>query len=107
MEASGYDRGPMHVLYVHPNFPAQFGHIANYLVREKGWRCTFVSETPPGEVGGIEKVQYKLEGGATVKNHFCSRTFENGVWHCDAVYRAMKGRPDVRPDLIVGHSGFG
>lgn len=97
----------MHVLYVHPNFPAQFGHIANYLVRERGWRCTFVSETPPGSVGGIEKVQYKLGGGATVKTHFCSRTFENGVWHCDAVYQAMKGRPDVRPDLIVGHSGFG
>lgn len=97
----------MHVLYVHPNFPAQFGHIANYLVRERGWKCTFVSETPPGNVGGIDKVQYKLAGGATVKTHFCSRTFENGVWHCDAVYQAMKARPDVRPDLIVGHSGFG
>ena len=23
------------------------------------------------------------------------------------VYRAVKARPDLRPDLIVGHSGFG
>ena len=36
----------MHVLYVHQNFPAQFGHIADHLVKNKGWRCTFVSNTP-------------------------------------------------------------
>src|SRR5436190_9879769 len=97
----------MHILYVHQNFPAQFGHIAHHLVGNMKWRCTFVSETAAGSVGGIEKIQYKLAGGATKQNHFCSRTFENTVWHCDAVYRAMKARPDVRPDLIVGHSGFG
>lgn len=107
MPQGRYDSGPMHVLYVHPNFPAQFGHIANYLVRQRKWRCTFASETPGGNVGGIEKIQYKLAGGATASTHFCSRTFENTVWHCDAVYQALKARPDVRPDLIVGHSGFG
>jgi glycosyltransferase involved in cell wall biosynthesis len=97
----------MHVLYVHQNFPAQFGHIAHHLVQKLGWRCSFVSETPGGTVGGIEKIQYKILGGATRQNHFCSRTFENTIWHCDGVYRALKARPDVQPDLIVGHSGFG
>jgi glycosyltransferase involved in cell wall biosynthesis len=97
----------MHVLYVHQNFPAQFGHIARHLLRAKGWRCTFVSQTPGGVVDGVEKVQYKLAGGATRQNHYCSRTFENAVWHTDAVYQALKARPDLSPDLIVGHSGFG
>src|SRR5688500_10231024 len=97
----------MHVLYVHQNFPAQFGHIAQHLVERLNWQCTFVSQTPGGKVGGIEKVEYKLTGGATQANHFCSRTFENTVWHCDGVYQAMRHRPDIRPDLIVGHSGFG
>jgi glycosyltransferase involved in cell wall biosynthesis len=55
----------------------------------------------------IEKIQYRLLGGATRQNHLCTRTFENNVWHCDAVVRAMSARPDIRPDLIVGHSGFG
>src|SRR5262249_15411067 len=32
---------------------------------------------------------------------------ENTIWHAHAVYEALKARPDVRPDLIVGHSGFG
>ena len=97
----------MHVLYVHQNFPAQFGHIARHLVDKMGWQCSFVSQTPGGVVGGINKIEYKIGGGATKQNHFCSRTFENTVWHCDGVYRAMKARPDVKPDLIVGHSGFG
>jgi glycosyltransferase involved in cell wall biosynthesis len=98
----------MHILYVHQNFPAQFGHIARHLVQKLGWRCTFVSETPAGSVEGIEKIQYQIRGGATQSTHFCSRTFENAVWHTDAVFHALRARrADVRPDLIVGHSGFG
>ncbi len=97
----------MHVLYVHQNFPAQFGHIARHLVKTLNWRCTFVSNTPPGNVEGIEKIEYKLSGGATKHNHFCTRTFENTVWHCHGVYDALQKRPELKPDLIVGHSGFG
>jgi glycosyltransferase involved in cell wall biosynthesis len=97
----------MHVLYVHQNFPAQFGHIAHHLAGREGWRATFLSETPAGRDGAIEKIQYKRLGGATAQNHFCSRTFENTVWHCDAAFRALAERPDLKPDLIVGHSGFG
>jgi glycosyltransferase involved in cell wall biosynthesis len=101
----------MHILYVHQNFPAQFGHIARYLVQSRGWQCTFLSETPAGQVEGIEKIQYQLTGGATPQTHFCSRTFENAIWHTDAVFTALRRRkqrdPHWRPDLIVGHSGFG
>lgn len=97
----------MHVLFVHQNFPAQFGHIGAYLAKNHGFRCTFVSEKPPGISDGIERVQYKIKGGATAQNHYCSRTFENAIWHTHAVYEALKARPDIKPDLIVGHSGFG
>jgi glycosyltransferase involved in cell wall biosynthesis len=97
----------MNVLFVHQNFPAQFGHIASHLVKKEGWTCTFVSETPPGEVAGIRKLQYKPGGGARASTHYCSRTFENSVWHSHAVFEACKANPEVRPDLILGHSGFG
>ncbi len=97
----------MHILFVHQNFPAQFGHIAHYLAERHGFRCTFVSEKPAGRVGPIELVQYRIQGGATRQTHYCSRTFENAVWHTHAVYQALRARPDIRPDLIVGHSGFG
>ena len=101
----------MHILFVHQNFPAQFGHIAAQLVKRDGWRATFVSQTAPTQgtthTAGIERITYQLAGGATDKNHYCSRTFENAIWHTSAVYEALARRPDIRPDLIVGHSGFG
>jgi glycosyltransferase involved in cell wall biosynthesis len=97
----------MHVLFIHQNFPAQFGHIASYLAKNHGFRCTFCSEKPAGISDGIERIQYKVKSGATAKNHFCSRTFENAIWHTHAVFEAMKARPDIKPDLVVGHSGFG
>jgi glycosyltransferase involved in cell wall biosynthesis len=96
----------MHVLFVHQNFPAQFGHIAAYLARRKGYRCTFVTQQPPGPWNGVERIQYQLRGGATEKCHYCSRTFENAVWHSHGIYEALEARPDVKPDLIVAHSGF-
>jgi glycosyltransferase involved in cell wall biosynthesis len=98
----------MHVLFVHKNFPAQFGHIAAYLIKQKGYRCSFVSETPPGMVGGIQKIQYKPAGGASETTHYLTRTFENATAHAAGVYEALKPQVTrLRPDLIVGHSGFG
>lgn len=97
----------MHVLFVHQNYPAQFGHVAAYLARKHGFRCTFVSQRPPARSGLVERVQYRIRGGATKQNHYCSRSFENAVWHAEAVYRALRARPDIKPDLVVGHSGFG
>lgn len=98
----------MHVLFVHRNFPAQFGHIGARGVRERRWKATFVSEKPPGTVGGVDNIQYRPRGAATERTHYLSRTFENGIWHAAGVYEAMKPvSAAVRPDLIVGHSGWG
>jgi len=97
----------MHILYVHQNFPAQFGHIGTRLVERQGWKITFVTNAAGTDAGSIERVVYKVAGGATKRNHFCSCTFENTIWHCDGVYQALKPRTDLKPDLIVAHSGFG
>jgi glycosyltransferase involved in cell wall biosynthesis len=97
----------MHVLFVHPNFPAQFGQVAALLSGRPGWRCSFLSEKPAGRVGQIELIPFVRKGGATAQTHYCSRTFENAVWSAHAAFEALKARPDLEPDLIVGHSGFG
>jgi len=81
----------MHVLFVHKNFPAQFGHIAAYLAEREGYECTFVSERPPGEYRGVRRLQYKIRGGARKHTHYCSRSFENFTWHshsCTTEYGA-------------------
>jgi glycosyltransferase involved in cell wall biosynthesis len=95
----------MHVLFLHQNFPAQFGMVAGRLARE-GNRVTYVTNSPGGNVEGIERIVYEPRGGATLRTHYSSRTFENLVWHSHGVFDALKARPDIVPDLIVGHSGF-
>ena len=55
----------MRILFIHQNYPAQFGHIARYLVQRKGFRCTFLSQHAPGVDGGVERIQYLIQGGAT------------------------------------------
>src|SRR5712671_2750512 len=97
----------MHVLFVHPNHPGQFGHIAEQLQRQPGWRCTFVTAAPGSGDDGVERVVYQPAAVAKPGTHFCARTFENAVGNCDGVYQALSARPDIRPDLVVGHGGFG
>lgn len=97
----------MHVLYVHRNYPAQFGHIAARLTQQYGMRCTFVSEKPGADSSGVHRIQYQVNGGAGPQNHCYSSAFEDFTRRSHAVYEALKKRRHVRPDLIVGHSGFG
>jgi glycosyltransferase involved in cell wall biosynthesis len=52
-------------------------------------------------------VHYEPAGGATKTTHYCSRTFENAIWHSHAVFDALQKQTDIKPDLIVGHTGFG
>ena len=97
----------MQILFVHPNYPAQFGHIASRLAERQGVECVFVSRTTAGMRAGVRCLQHPVRGGATRSTHYCSRTFENAVWNAHGVYEACKEARDLRPDLIVGHSGFG
>jgi glycosyltransferase involved in cell wall biosynthesis len=70
-------------------------------------RCVFVTKTVPGTRDGVRCIRFQVKGGATRATHYCSRTFENAVWHAWGVYEACKAAADLKPDLIVGHSGFG
>lgn len=66
-----------------------------------------MSKNAAGMRDGTRCIRFDLRGGASRANHYCSRTFENAVWHAHAVYETCKAAPNLRPDLIVGHSGFG
>lgn len=97
----------MNYLFVHQNFPAQFGHLARRLVKDHSHPCTFITQRPSGTSDGIRLIQYQPKGGATRQTHYCTRSFENAVAHAHGVYEACRRHPELQPDLIVGHSGFG
>jgi len=96
----------MHVLFLHHNFPAQFGQIAAHLVKHQGCRCTFASEKDAHSTPEIEHIRFVTSGGARQETHYCSRTFENQIARSQAVFDCLRQRPDIQPDLIVAHSGF-
>jgi glycosyltransferase involved in cell wall biosynthesis len=97
----------MQILFVHPNFPAQFGPVLSRLTARDDVQCVFVSKQADARREGVRCLHAPPRGGATRATHHCSRTFENAVWHAHAVYEACRRADDLRPDLIVGHSGFG
>ena len=98
----------MHVLFIHNNYPAQFRHVAPRLASDFGWRCTFTTRNAKApDLPGVERIVYAVRGGAVPGAHVCTGSFQNDVWHSHGVYEALKQRPDVRPDLVVAHSGFG
>jgi glycosyltransferase involved in cell wall biosynthesis len=97
----------MQILFVHPNFPAQFGPALRQLAGRGDLDCVFVSRTGSGAIEGVRRIPFELRGGATRANHYCSRSFENAIWSAHGVYEACKSAPGLRPDLVVGHSGFG
>jgi glycosyltransferase involved in cell wall biosynthesis len=105
----------MHVLFVHKQFPGQFGHIARFLAEREGVECTFVYNTlptryqgrlPPGADRGIRMLPYQTRG-ASRDTHFCNLHLEISLWHAQAVYQTLKANPHIQPDVVVGHSVFG
>lgn len=96
----------MHILFIHKNFPAQFRYMAPALIQD-GWQVSFLTARAEGEIPGVKKLVYQCKGGATKYNHLCTRNFENSVHEAMAVYLQMKKHPNVKPDLIVAHTGFG
>ena len=98
----------MHVLFVHPDFPAQFRYVAPRLARDRGWNCTFVTRTTLAkDVPGVMRIPYALGSIPGPGTHPCNRRFESTMAHALGVYDALKSRPDLKPDLVVAHGSFG
>jgi len=98
----------MHVMFIHPNFPAQFGHIAYHLATERGWPCTCVTsiDTQHLKLPFIH-INYKIEPGPQPKVFHNPGSFDGMMAHMKAVYRGLKSAPQIQPDLVVGHMSYG
>ncbi|MCS6975437.1 MAG: glycosyltransferase [Gemmatales bacterium] len=98
----------MHAMFIHPNFPAQFGHIAAYLKQERGWECTFLTSIDTSQMKvPFRHCNYRLKPGPLPKVFYNPGTLQELMQHAAAVYRGLKGNPQIRPDLVVGHMSYG
>src|SRR5262249_1217750 len=98
----------MQILFVHQNFPAQFGHVAEYLATKHGCECLFATKrVVPRPPKRIRILNYPNPRTAPKGMHPANLSNENAIWHAWVVKEMVEQHPEVRPDLIVGHSGFG
>jgi glycosyltransferase involved in cell wall biosynthesis len=99
----------MKFLFLHPNFPAQFRHLAVSLARNPIHQVVFGTARCEGLLPGVNRVVYaplRKSGGET---HHYVRPLEDAVLQGQAVYRmAAKLRSEgFVPDVVYGHSGWG
>jgi glycosyltransferase involved in cell wall biosynthesis len=99
-------------IFIHPNFPGQFLHLARQLV-VKGCRVVGLGEASnlkrqAGLVPGVKLVGYSLKT-PTSKTHHYARLFEGNTLRAQAMLRLCLNlkKEGFRPDVIVGHSGWG
>ncbi len=99
----------MRILFLHPNFPAQFRHLAAKLGEEPNNTVVFGTNRKEGEIAGVTKVLYEKSRTARPETHHYVRPLENAVLEGQAVYRLAQQLKDKNfvPDIVYGHSGWG
>lgn len=99
----------MRILFLHPNFPAQFRHVATALAKDNSNEVFFGTTRREGSLPGVKKVFYQAKREARPETHHYVRPLENAVLQGQAVFRMAEELKAKRfvPDVVYGHSGWG
>jgi glycosyltransferase involved in cell wall biosynthesis len=99
----------MRILFLHPNFPAQFRHLATTLAQDTRNQVVYGTARQQGHIPGVTKVLFAASRQPSPETHHYVRTLEQAVLNGQAVYRmAQKLKDDgFVPDVVYGHSGWG
>jgi glycosyltransferase involved in cell wall biosynthesis len=99
----------MHVMFLHPNFPAQFGQIAAHLATEMKWPVTFVTSVDTTHLQlPFNHLNYRLTAeGPQPKEFYNPASLQGLLEHLGAVYTGLRSVPQLKPDLVVGHMSYG
>jgi glycosyltransferase involved in cell wall biosynthesis len=96
-------------LFIHQNFPAQYRHLARYLADQPNHEVYFVTRQNRNEMAGIRKLFYEPEPPNPGLCHGLTQEFDLAVRTGLAVMKLCRNLKQVavRPDIIIGHSGWG
>ena len=98
----------MRILFLHDNFPAQFGGIAQYLIGQ-GWDVSFATQREGARAPGVRTLHYKPHRSVTEAIHPYAGPFERAALSGQAVARLglELSKEGYTPDIVVAHSGWG
>jgi len=96
-------------LFIHQNFPAQYRHVVRHLAEQPDNEIYFITQPNENVMPGVHKVTYPKDLRGPVNCHTYAAEIDRAI-HIGAtvadVCRGLQAQ-GFRPDLIVGHSGWG
>ncbi len=97
------------VLFLHPNFPAQFRHLAMALAQSPKHQVVYGTAREEGQIQGVQKILYKPSREVRPETHHYVRPLESAVLEGQAVYRIAQQLSErgFVPDVVYAHSGWG
>ena len=99
----------MNYLFIHQNFPGQYRHVVRHLAGQPGNQIYFITQPNENSMSGVYKVTYPKDARGPVNCHAYAveidRAIHTGATVADVCRRLRE--QGFRPDLIVGHSGWG
>lgn len=97
------------VLFLHKDFPGQFLHLAQCLARLPGVQVDAMASDPVRELAGVALHRYSVDIAADSRPHPYLLRADHAVWRGQAVLArcALLARTGYRPDLVIGHNGWG
>lgn len=99
----------MKYLFVHQNFPGQLVHLLRHLAARGKHELVFIAEGSGGIVPGVRKVAYQRPAPNGNAMHAAAREFEFAVRRAEIVANAARTLDQLgfRPDIVIGHHGWG
>ena len=98
----------MRILFIHNNFPAQFGRLGQYLAG-KGWEVHFATQAQKGELQGIQVHRYAKPQFKQRTTHAYAINYENAVANGQSMARCALElkQQGFTPDIVMAHAGWG
>ncbi|UZP65894.1 glycosyltransferase [Desulfovibrio mangrovi] len=101
----------MKYLFIHPNFPAQFRHVAARLAQSPENQVVFActNTRPEWVIANVRKVQFGTRFQPPTNGHKLAHYYERAVAQGEAGYMLCRKLVEsgFTPDVVVGHSGWG
>jgi glycosyltransferase involved in cell wall biosynthesis len=99
----------MNYLFIHQNFPGQYRHVVAHLASQPGNQIYFITQPNDNVMPGVYKVTYTKDQRGAINCHAYSVELDRAISTGAAAAEACRRLRDqgFRPDLVVGHSGWG
>ena len=98
----------MKYLFVHQNFPGQFLHLVQHLLRTPGNEVVFITVENDNVIAGVRKLTYP-KPPVNAGTYHMAQEFEQALMRAHVVQELavrLNGLGFV-PDIVIGHQGWG